>query len=41
MARDEFVKPDVLSGVLLLVMFAVMFFFLMLTGVFAFFGGMH
>ena len=41
MARDEFVKPDVLSSILLLVMFAVMFFFLMLTGVFAFFAGMH
>jgi hypothetical protein len=41
MAQDEFMKRDVLSGVLLLAMFAVMFFFLMLTGVFAFLGGMH
>jgi hypothetical protein len=41
MAQDEFMKPDVLSGVLLLAMFAVMFFFLILTGVFAFLGGMH
>ena len=41
MARDESVKPDVLSLILLLVMFGVMFFFLMLTGVFAFFAGVH
>jgi hypothetical protein len=41
MARDEFMKPDVLSGVLLLVIFAVMFFFFVLTGVFSFFAGMH
>jgi hypothetical protein len=41
MSRDAFMKPDPLSFILLLAMFAVMLFFLMLTGVFAFFSGMH
>jgi hypothetical protein len=41
MPRGEFLKPDVLNFILLLAMFAVMLFFHMLTGVFAFFSGMH
>ena len=38
MRRDEVMKPDLLSEILLLVFSAVMFFFLLLTGVAALFG---
>jgi hypothetical protein len=41
MRRDELMKPDLLSEMILLVIGVIMVFFLMMTGFFAFLGGMH